>query len=68
MICALDTGVEVTAIVDDASLLLHFVGLPVATSFEAIVGTCDAVLVTDPRRAAELTAQAITAFWRRPSA
>jgi DNA-binding MarR family transcriptional regulator len=58
MICALDTGVKVTAVVDAKSTLSHFVGVPVASSFEAIAGTCDAVLITDLQRAAELIEQA----------
>jgi DNA-binding MarR family transcriptional regulator len=58
MICAFDSGVKVTAIVDASSALAHFVGVPVVASFEAIVGTCDAVVITDVLRAAELTEQA----------
>lgn len=62
MICALDTGVKVTAVVDDRSALLHFVGVPVVASFDAVAGTCDAVLVTDLQRTAELTALAGALF------
>jgi DNA-binding MarR family transcriptional regulator len=58
MICALDSGVKVIAIVDDASQLTHFLGVPVVASFEAVVGTCDAVFITDLRRGAELTEKA----------
>lgn len=62
MICALDTGVKVTAVVDSRSAASHFIGLPVAASFDAIVGHCDAVLITDLQRAAELTEQASALF------
>jgi DNA-binding MarR family transcriptional regulator len=58
MICALDSGVKVIAIVDDASLLTQFLGVPVVASFEAVAGICDAVFITDLRRAVELTEQA----------
>ena len=62
MICALDTGVKVTAVVDDKSTLSHFAGVRVAPSFDAVVGSCDAVLITDLQRAAELTEQASPLF------
>jgi DNA-binding MarR family transcriptional regulator len=64
MICALDTGVTVVAIVDDQTTLTKFIGVPVASSFEAIAGTCDAVLITDLQRAAELSEQATAQFGR----
>src|ERR1700761_3593581 len=43
MICAFDTGVKVTAVVDAKSELSHFVGVPVVRSFEA-AENCDAIL------------------------
>src|SRR5277367_2834587 len=43
MICALDTGVKVTAVVDDKSTLSSFVGVPVVSSFDAVVESCDAI-------------------------
>lgn len=55
MICALDTGVKVTAVVDDKSMLPSFFGVPVASSFHTIADACDAVLITDLQRTAELT-------------
>src|SRR5277367_4964644 len=54
MICALDTGVKVTAVVDNRSTQSHFIGVPVALSFDAIADSCDAVMVTDLQRTAEL--------------
>jgi DNA-binding MarR family transcriptional regulator len=64
MICALDSGVTVVAIVDDRGTLTKFVGVPVASSFQAIAGTCDAVLITDLQRNAELSEQANNVFGR----
>jgi DNA-binding MarR family transcriptional regulator len=63
MICALDTGVQVTAIVDDR-MITHksFVGVPVVSSFDGIAGAFDAVFVTDLRRTAELTERASVAI------
>jgi len=58
MICALDTGVTVIAIVDDRATSTKFIGVPVASSFEAIAEHCDAVVITDLQRAAELSDQA----------
>jgi DNA-binding MarR family transcriptional regulator len=62
MICALDTGVTVVAIVDDRVTLTKFIGVPVASSFEAIAGNCDAVVITDLQRTAELSEQAKAVF------
>lgn len=62
MICALDKNLKVTAIVDGTSQLPHFLGLPVAASFSEVTSLCDAVIVTDPRRAMELTEEAYTVF------
>jgi DNA-binding MarR family transcriptional regulator len=55
MICALDTGVKVTAVVDSKSTLSRFIGVRVAAAFEDVVGDCDAVMITDLQRATELT-------------
>src|SRR5271170_4776992 len=46
MICALDTGVKITAVVDGKSTLPSFIGVPVAPSFTDVAGSCDAVLIT----------------------
>jgi DNA-binding MarR family transcriptional regulator len=53
MICAPECGVKITAVVDRHSTLTHFVGVPVVTSFDAIEGAFDAVLVTDLTTARE---------------
>jgi DNA-binding MarR family transcriptional regulator len=47
MICAPENGIKVIAVVDGASKRTHFVGVPVAASFDQIAGEYDAVLVTD---------------------
>src|SRR5271154_2032218 len=62
MICALDTGVKVTAVVDEKATLSSFVGVPVVSSFDAVAESCDAVLITDLQRAAELTERANARF------
>jgi DNA-binding MarR family transcriptional regulator len=62
MICALDTGVKVTGVVDSKATVSHFVGLPVASSFAAIADACDAVMITDLQRTAELSEQASAVF------
>src|ERR1700686_3337093 len=58
MICALDSGVKVTAVVDDKSVQSQFFGVQVAPSFDAILDDCDAVMITDLQRTAELTESA----------
>jgi len=45
-------------VVDAKSTQSHFIGVPVAASFDAIVDGCDAVMITDLQRTAELTEQA----------
>jgi len=62
MICAVDTGVNVVGIVDDSATVTTFVGLQVSSSFEAVAGICEAVLVTDLQRAAELKDRAGAIF------
>jgi DNA-binding MarR family transcriptional regulator len=46
-ICALESGVEIVAMVDADASSTTFVGVPVVASFAAIEGTFDAVVVTD---------------------
>jgi DNA-binding MarR family transcriptional regulator len=46
-ICALESGVEIVAMVDANVGSATFVGVPVVASFAAIEGTFDAVVVTD---------------------
>jgi DNA-binding MarR family transcriptional regulator len=47
MICAPETGAKIVAVVDKAAKHSNFVGVPVVSSFESIVDTFDAVLITD---------------------
>jgi DNA-binding MarR family transcriptional regulator len=46
-ICALESGVEIVAMVDPHVTSATFVGVPVVASFAAIEGAFDAVVVTD---------------------
>jgi DNA-binding MarR family transcriptional regulator len=62
MICALDTGVKVMVVIDDKSTLSSFIGVPVASSFDAVADGCDAILITDLQRTAELTELACARF------
>jgi len=62
MICAFNTGIKVIAIVEGKSTLSHFVGVPVVASFDAITGSCDAVVVTDLQRAGEFAEEARALF------
>jgi DNA-binding MarR family transcriptional regulator len=58
-ICALESGVEIVAIVDPARGRSHFIGLPVVASFDEVAAPFDAAIVTDllsPRATYESTA------------
>jgi DNA-binding MarR family transcriptional regulator len=46
-ICAIESGVEIVAIVDAKASSLTFVGVPVVASYAAITDPYDAVVVTD---------------------
>ncbi len=52
-ICALESGVEIIAIVDAGAEVPTFVGAPVFASFDDVTGKFDAVVVTDLRSARE---------------
>ena len=52
-ICALESGVEIIAIVDAGAEVSTFVGVPVVASFDDVTGKFDAVVVTDLRSARE---------------
>ncbi len=62
MICALESGVQIVAVIDAASPLTRFVGVPVARSFEEVSEPFDAVIVSDLERAKETVASAIQRF------
>jgi DNA-binding MarR family transcriptional regulator len=53
-ICALETDILFVAVVDPASKLTRFVGLPVVAGFDVVDGTIDGVLVTALTRSAAL--------------
>jgi DNA-binding MarR family transcriptional regulator len=61
-ICALETGVEIVAVVDAKSSAQQFLGLPVVASFDDIAGTFDAVIVTDLLTSQETVGSAIERF------
>ena len=50
-ICALESGIEIVAVVDADAKVKVFVGLPVAASLGDVPGSIDAVVVTDLRAA-----------------
>jgi DNA-binding MarR family transcriptional regulator len=58
-ICALETDVEIVAVVDAKSPASQLLGLPVAASFDDIAGIFDAVIVTDLLTPQETVASAI---------
>lgn len=53
-ICALDSGIEVVAVIDEASGKSKFVGIPVFASFEKFAAPFDAAVVTAFPNAAEM--------------
>jgi DNA-binding MarR family transcriptional regulator len=61
-ICALDLGITITALIDPQSDLVHFVGVPVAKSFDAIDGLVDAVLVAETRATRDTIDAAIARY------
>lgn len=58
VICALDSGMTIVAVIDPEAPVQRFAGAPVATSLDA-VEPVDAVLITDMRAAANTAAAAI---------
>jgi DNA-binding MarR family transcriptional regulator len=59
MICALDSGVTIVAVIDPDASVPRFAGAPVAASLDDVAGPVDAVLVTDMRAAGKTAAAAI---------
>jgi hypothetical protein len=58
-ICALDSGVTISAIVDMNAPHSRFVGLPVVKSLDEIKGQVDAVIVTDMKAPRETISAAV---------
>lgn len=56
IICALEQGIAVAAVVDGKPAGDKFVGTPVVKSLAAVAGGCDAVLVTDLQATREFVA------------
>jgi DNA-binding MarR family transcriptional regulator len=61
-ICALESGIEIRAVVDAESTLARFVGLPVARSYDAAGTEFDGVVVTDLKTGGETFAAAVGKF------
>lgn len=47
IICALESGVEIAAVVDPDATVTTFVGVPVASSFDAVTVAIGAIIITD---------------------
>jgi hypothetical protein len=52
IICALESSIEVVAVVDPGATTPLFLGRTVAGSFKAILGQCDAIVLSDLREPA----------------
>ena len=61
-ICALETSVEIVAVVDAKSATPQFLGLPVVASFDDVAGGFDAVIVTDLLTPQETFGSAVERF------
>ena len=62
IICAMETGIAVCAVVESASSQTQFVGIPVVPSIDALLGQIDAVVVTDlksPQATADAAVEAL---------
>ena len=62
VICAIESGIEIVAIIDASSTQQHFVGVPVAKSYELARIQFDAVVITDIEDAAGSAKRAIIRF------
>ena len=62
VICAIECGVEIVSVVDQASMTTRFVGRPVVPSFDCISGPCDAAMLTDLTNTLETMARTIAHF------
>ena len=52
-ICALESGIDIVAVVDSNAMVPTFIGVPVVADFSNVPGDFDAVVVTDLRGASE---------------
>jgi DNA-binding MarR family transcriptional regulator len=62
-ICAIETGIDIGAVVDPRSSLTLFVGIPVVARFDE-AARCDGVIVTDTTTPQETYEQAVERFGR----
>jgi DNA-binding MarR family transcriptional regulator len=62
ILCALEVGVTIAAIVDARSVVPKFVGVDVVKTFADVAGEFDAVLVTDVVHATQSHEAAVAAF------
>jgi DNA-binding MarR family transcriptional regulator len=61
-ICARESNVEITAVIDGQSSHSQFVGFPVVPSYDSVSGSIDGVVVTDLKNTHETIAAAIASF------
>jgi len=64
VICAVESGIAIVAVVDAEAASTTFMGAPVVRSFDAIADKADGVIVTDLRAARETFAAAAAQFGR----
>jgi DNA-binding MarR family transcriptional regulator len=64
VICAVESGISIVAVVDADASAVTFMGAPVVHAFDAIAGAADAVVVTDLRTARDTFAAAAAQFGR----
>lgn len=62
IICALECGVEIVAVVDPAASGARYVGRPLLPSFCSIAEPCDAAMLTDLMNSSETLATAFAHF------
>ena len=62
LICALETGVEIVGVVDEAAGVSRFMGVPAFDSFERVKEPFDAIVVTDMANGPKSYAHAIAAL------
>ncbi len=62
LICALETGVEIVGVVDEAAGVSRFMGVPAFDSFERVQEPFDVIVVTDMANGPKSYARAIAAL------
>jgi hypothetical protein len=65
IICALENGTEIVAVVDPQSSIDRFVRLPVVPSFDDVTGSCDGVIVTDIKTPRKTYDAAVAKFGKK---